>query len=181
MPQEKKFNIEYVYGVVQVTAQMIPSELDFAEEYYKSISHEQNKINGTNHTLTASSIWDIDDSLDKLVKACEKWQELYQAKYNEFQNTNFPVKAIFFSRIDLIDPITEETKHFKDFSALSDYLQNPLSPENDPAKFQKHQVEKLPPPNLANNRNTVWYKAALAGAGVAAVALAASAFAHKRP
>jgi hypothetical protein len=179
--QHGKFDIEYVYGVVQASKNeaQISMDLDFVEEYYKSRRDEENKINGTSHTLTVSIVSGIDDPLDKVLGACRNWQEYYMAKYNEFRNTKFPVKAIFFSRIDLIDPVTKQTKHFKDFAALSDYLQNPLLPENDPAKFQKYQVEKLPSPNLANSRNSVWYKAAAVGVGVAAVALTASSLMRK--
>ena len=54
--------------------------------------------------------------------------------------------------------------------------------ENNPVEFKKHYVETLPSHNLANSRNTFWYKAAAVGVGVAvAMALTASSFMRKGP
>src|SRR5579872_5456901 len=112
----EKFDVRSVYGIVKKSAfSKIPENFDFAEALHKSTKtpEEYTKNAGYFDEFTVKNSKKTGLTLAELESFCEFEQKRYLKEYQKLSSINsFFTKAIFFSRIDLIQPATQKILSF---------------------------------------------------------------------
>ncbi len=181
----KKLNIKFVYGVIEFPNYIVPPT-NLTREYYKT-KHEKNS--GKRYRVLRSGS-NKEVPLDNLPSLCAHRQATYQDNYEDFLKSSalasgssvLQKNPVFFSRVDLVDPLTQQTLYFRNFAELSDYLENNKSlfnPETTPKENTsddcQFQTTVNKSQNLSGNINTFWKVALSKPVLITACAIAAAA------